>query len=207
MDSLFGIPAHPLIVHAAVVLVPLAAIGIIALSVSAKVRRRLGVVVVGLAVLAVGFVGLAQQSGESLQEQVTRTQLVKEHTRMGDNVLPWALGMLVFSGGLVALDLWRRHGTDVKSMVGVNGGAGSDGPAETATTAGAATTIVAADAPTSTSAPGWVRPTMIVLAVLASVTAIGATVEVYLVGHSGAKAVWNSPDGTNPTKPGEGHRD
>lgn len=203
MDSLFGIPAHPLVVHAAVVFVPLAAIGIIAISVSAKVRRRLGVVVVGLAVLAVGFVGLAQQSGESLQEQVQRTQLVKEHTRMGENVLPWALGMLAFSGGLVALDLWRRHGTDVRSMVGMSGPAAVDGAG------GSAQATLVAEAPASSAAPppGWVRPALVVLAVLASVTAIGATVEVYLVGHSGAKAVWNSPDGTNPTKPGDGDRD
>lgn len=195
MDSLFGIPAHPLIVHGAVVLVPLAAIGTILIAVSAKLRRRLGVVVVGLAALSVLFVGLAQQSGESLEDQVTKTQLVRDHAHMGEDVLPWALGMFVFSGGLVALDLWRRHGTDVRSMVGV-GGPGAASEAESTRTA------------TSTAtAPGWVKPTAIVLAVLASITAIGATVEVYLVGHSGAKAVWNSPGGTNPTEPSRGGDD
>ena len=82
MDSLFGIPAHPLVVHAAAVLVPLTAIGIIAIAVSARLRRRLGVVVVGLAVLSVGFVGLSQQSGESLQDKVAETRLVEELAKL-----------------------------------------------------------------------------------------------------------------------------
>ncbi len=42
MDELFGLPAHPLLVHAAVVLVPLAAIGVVLIAFWPAARARLG---------------------------------------------------------------------------------------------------------------------------------------------------------------------
>lgn len=45
LESLFGLPAHPLLVHGAVVLVPPAAIGTILIVASTGLRRQLGVAV------------------------------------------------------------------------------------------------------------------------------------------------------------------
>ena len=56
LETLFGLPAHPLIVHAAVVLVPLAAIGTIVIAVSAKARLHIGWIVVALTASAFVFV-------------------------------------------------------------------------------------------------------------------------------------------------------
>lgn len=102
IDTLFGLPAHPLVVHAAVVLLPLAAIGLIVVALVPKARRHYAPVVFGLALAATIAVGLAQQSGESLEGQVKRTELVAEHTRHAENVLPWAIALTIVSAAVAA---------------------------------------------------------------------------------------------------------
>ncbi len=102
ITTLFGLPAHPLIVHGAVVLLPLAAIGLIAVALIPKARRRYAPVVFGLALVATIAVGMAQQSGESLQENVKKTEQVREHAEMGDQVLPWAIALTIVSGAVAA---------------------------------------------------------------------------------------------------------
>jgi len=107
IDSLFGLPAHPLIVHAAVVLLPLAAIGLIVVALVPRARRHFAPVIFGVALAATIAVGLAQQSGESLEGQVKRTELVEEHTEQGQTVLPWAIAVTVVSA-LVAAEPYLR---------------------------------------------------------------------------------------------------
>lgn len=97
IETLFGLPAHPLVVHAAVVLLPLAAIGLIVVAFVAKARRAYAPVILGLALLATVAVGLAQGSGEALEESVDETALVEEHTERGETVLPWAIGVTVMA--------------------------------------------------------------------------------------------------------------
>lgn len=109
MDNLFGLPAHPLVVHAAVVLVPLAALGTIVIAVAPRWRQRLGVVVLGLALVGFVFAFLAKESGESLEERVAETQLVEDHAELGDLGVPVALGVVVASGALVGLDVLTRR--------------------------------------------------------------------------------------------------
>lgn len=100
LDNIFGVPAHPLIVHAVVVLVPLAALGAILVAVSPRVRARIGWLVAACAVLDVVLVPMATGSGESLEERVAETALVEKHTAMGEALLPWVIGVAV---GMVAL--------------------------------------------------------------------------------------------------------
>lgn len=98
IKTLFGLPAHPLIVHAAVVLLPLAAIATILAAAIPRARRHYAPIAFGLALAATIAVGLAQGSGEALEEKVDRTQLVRDHTGQAENVLPWAIGVTVVSG-------------------------------------------------------------------------------------------------------------
>jgi hypothetical protein len=110
LETLFGLPAHPLIVHAAVVLVPLAAIGTIAIAVWGAARRHVGWVVVALGVTAFVFCLLAQGSGESLEEKVDEGDLVEEHAELGDT-MPWfALPIPIAATGVMLLDRRRRRG-------------------------------------------------------------------------------------------------
>lgn len=100
LGNIFGVPAHPLIVHAVVVLVPLAALGAIAVVLSPWVRSHIAWLVAAIAVGNVLLVPLATGSGESLEERVHETALVEAHTEMGEQLMPWviglALGIVVF---------------------------------------------------------------------------------------------------------------
>jgi hypothetical protein len=104
LNDLFGIPAHPLVVHAAVVLLPIAAIGTAIVAAVPKARRHYAPVVFGVALLATIAVGLAQQSGESLEHRVTENVLVEEHTEQGESVLPWAIAVTAIAGAVAIAD-------------------------------------------------------------------------------------------------------
>ena len=114
IDTLFGLPAHPLVVHAAVVLLPIAALGLIAVAAIPRSRRLYAPIVLGLALVATVAVGLAQQSGESLEDDVKETELVEEHTEQGETVLPWAIAVTVMSA-LVAAEPYVRNRFDKPS--------------------------------------------------------------------------------------------
>ena len=109
VSELFGLPAHPLVVHAAVVLLPLAAITTFVCAAVPRARRPYAPVALGLALLATVAVGLAQGSGEELEEQVDETPLVEEHTEHGELVLPWAIAVTVVSAAVVAIPALERR--------------------------------------------------------------------------------------------------
>jgi hypothetical protein len=114
MENLFGLPAHPIVIHAAVVLLPLAAIGTIVAAVSPPLRKRFGVLIAIVAVGAAITVWMAQSSGEELEHRVRETDLVEEHTEQGESVLPWALGLAIVAIGVASYDtvLAKRIGDD-----------------------------------------------------------------------------------------------
>ena len=64
----FGLPIHPLVVHGAVVLIPLAAVGALAVVGSAWVRQRYGWLTVLFAVAGAGSALAARLSGPILAE-------------------------------------------------------------------------------------------------------------------------------------------
>jgi hypothetical protein len=109
LDSLFGLPAHPLVVHAAVVLVPLAAVGTIAIAFWPAARRRIGWIVVALAVVGTVSCYLATKSGESLQENVPRTQAVVDHAAEGDGASFFGAAVVVGSGAVMVVDELARR--------------------------------------------------------------------------------------------------
>lgn len=98
LDTVFGLPVHSLVVHAAVVLLPLAALGALIMGFSARFSRRFGPLVVAVAAAGVVAAFISRASGEELAERVGNPEV---HAQVG-NLLPFiALGMLV-----VLLALW-----------------------------------------------------------------------------------------------------
>ncbi len=97
-------PAHPLIVHLAVVLLPLVALGAIAIVLSVRARRRYGsLVAVGAVVAAAATIG-ARLSGELLAGATTATGTLGAHMFWG-LIAPWpasALALAVVGFLLVA---------------------------------------------------------------------------------------------------------
>ncbi|WP_319460526.1 DUF2231 domain-containing protein [Micromonospora sp. RTP1Z1] len=104
-DTVNGLPVHPLVVHAVVVLLPLAALGVVALAVRPSWRGRFGVLVVVIAALAAAAIPLATDSGESLERRVGDPG---RHAELGDTLIWFALPLLVAAVALVWLH--RRAG-------------------------------------------------------------------------------------------------
>jgi hypothetical protein len=93
IDELFDLPAHPLLVHVPIVLVPLALLAALVALVPLA-RRPAALAAAALAV--VGGVGafLATGAGEKLEDRVRETELVEEHAESGEAVEVPAIGQL-----------------------------------------------------------------------------------------------------------------
>lgn len=92
-----GLPAHVLFVHFVIVLVPLSALALVVCAAWPRGARRLGLVLPILAFVALASVPLATHAGEWLEQHVGSDPLVRKHAELGDGLLPWALGLFVFS--------------------------------------------------------------------------------------------------------------
>jgi uncharacterized membrane protein len=172
-DLIGGLPLHPLVVHAVVVLLPLAAAGTVAIAVVPAWRRRFGILVALVAMAATAMVPVATNSGEALMRRVGSPG---EHEMLGGQMLWFALPLAVLVWALVLADARARRPV-----------AASPGPGA------AARGLRAPDAPDVRSRPSAARrggALVRVLAVLAVLAALAALFQVYRVGDSGARAVW-----------------
>jgi cell division protein FtsW (lipid II flippase) len=111
-DTIFGLPTHTLVVHAAVVLLPLAALGGIIMGFSQRFSVRFGPVVVTVAAVGTVAAFFSRVTGEEFAERVGNPQ---EHAEAGQ-LLPFiAVGFFV-----VLLLLWlldRRGRRDLLTQI------------------------------------------------------------------------------------------
>ena len=110
IKTLFGLPAHPLIVHVPIVLIPLVAVGAVAMVAVPRVRARFGWIVVVLAGVALVGVQLAIGSGEALEDHVERSHALHVHTELASSLRPLALFLFVVVLALMLLDHRSRRG-------------------------------------------------------------------------------------------------
>jgi len=103
-----GLPAHPLFVHIPVVLIPLVAAGAVAMACSARVRDRLGWVVLGLAVVAGLSTQLAIDSGQALQDSVQKSSALDRHIAIAESIRPLALVLFLVALGVMLVDRRTR---------------------------------------------------------------------------------------------------
>jgi uncharacterized membrane protein len=156
-DLVNGLPIHPLVVHAVVVLLPAAILGTIAIAIRPDWRRRYGHLVVAGTAVGTVLIPVATSSGEQLQKHVGDPG---QHAQLGDQLIWFALPLMALSATLVFLD--RR--------------------------AAKASLVEAEVAKSKSVAPN--RRLVGAVAVLATVSAVAAGVQVYRVGDSGARAAW-----------------
>jgi len=90
-----GLPLHPLIVHAVVILVPLTALALILGALFPAARRRLGVVTPIAALVVLVLVPVTMLAGEALAQQVGPVPAVLHHADLGRMLWPWTLAMFV----------------------------------------------------------------------------------------------------------------
>ncbi|GIE78468.1 hypothetical protein Aph02nite_44180 [Actinoplanes philippinensis] len=103
MGTINGLPAHILLVHAVVVLLPLAALLLVLTAVSPSIRRRLAGPNALLSLLVVALVPVTTSAGEWLEHRVTGSALLHEHTELGDTAIVAALPV-----ALLAVAIWWR---------------------------------------------------------------------------------------------------
>ena len=108
-----GLPMHPLLVHAVVVLVPLTARALVLGTLWPAARTRLGIVTPLAAALLVVLVPITVAAGEALAEAVGTAPDVETHEGYGRMLLPWVVGMLVVAAAQWAWFRWGgRRGPD-----------------------------------------------------------------------------------------------
>jgi predicted membrane protein DUF2231 len=109
LNSIAGLPLHPLIVHATVVVVPTAALTVLLAAVWPGFRRWAGVLPLALSVAALVLDPLTTSSGESLEQQVGSNALIEKHSHLADGLLPWLIALVVMAGALLLWDRRRRR--------------------------------------------------------------------------------------------------
>lgn len=92
-DLVNGLPVHPLVVHAAVVLVPITALGLITMAVWPRFSRRYGWLVVGSGAIATLACFVAKESGEVLEDRVGEPGF--DHAELGELMPIFAAVLLV----------------------------------------------------------------------------------------------------------------
>lgn len=113
MDTIHGLPAHPLLVHALVVLMPLACLAVVLHALWPFARERLGVVTPVLALVSLVLVPLVSSAGRSFQRMLHAEQnpLVQRHQELANQLPPWAIALFVVAAA--QWGAWRFAPTGV----------------------------------------------------------------------------------------------
>ncbi|GLY38232.1 hypothetical protein Amsp01_042560 [Amycolatopsis sp. NBRC 101858] len=178
MTTVNGLPAHILLVHAIVVLLPLAALLLVLSALWPAARAKLAGPNAILSVLVVALVPITTDAGEWLERRVASTPLVRTHTELGDTALWVAIPVAV-----LALVVWWRRRESLASQAADTNSA--------AVTTRRRTFL----APASTAVT-------VVLSVLAVVAAGATFYDIYRIGDSGAQASWQGQFSTTPAPRG-----
>ena len=162
-SSVFGVPLHPLVVHAVVILVPLTAVMVLLAAAVPAFRRWAGWLPLAAAASCVVLTRVASDSGSNLQrleaEEGKLKPQVAPHQALGDQLIWWVLGILVVA--LAAYVVARRERAHDRA------GGRTDSTSEV---------------------PRWAT---VVVAVAGVLVATGTVVHTLRVGHSGAQSVWS----------------
>jgi hypothetical protein len=177
MTTINGLPAHILLVHAIVVLLPLAAALLVLTAVWPAARRRLSGANALLALVVVVLVPITTNAGEWLERHLPETPLLRTHTDLGDTAIWVALPVAV-----LALAVWWR-GREAATVA-----AGSGPGAALASRPAARRTFLA---PSSTVVTG-------VVTALCVLAAGAACYDVVRIGDSGAQATWQGQYSSTP---------
>ena len=123
--TILGIPAHPLLIHAAIVFVPLLIAAAVVYALWPAIRNRIDWVVAVLAIAAPFSVWFAKVSGQNFRQRLINRNLtspqvlvkINQHQSYGTTALWWTIGLAVLAllmlgyarsrrGKSVSMPLW-----------------------------------------------------------------------------------------------------
>lgn len=141
-DLVNGLPVHPLVVHAIVVLLPLAVLGTWAIALVPRWRTRYGPLVVAAALLSVLLIPVATESGEALASRVGEPEA---HEELAESLIWFAIPLLVLVVALVGLSIRQARAAGREQSEAAAGTSGAKrlvtGVAVVAALAGLATAV------------------------------------------------------------------
>jgi hypothetical protein len=161
-EEFMGIPAHPLLIHAAVVFVPLLALVAVAYALLPFLRPHIRLVLAGLAVVGPLSALAARLSGDAFFERL------RERGRVTEDFIP----TIERHQGFGEMTMWAAIALGVVTLALVYFVGPTGAVARTA------------------GGPGGTRVVSLALTVLSVVAAAVALYYVIRTGDSGAKAVW-----------------
>lgn len=118
-DTFFGLPMHPLIVHATEVVVPTAALILLLAAFWPRFRRWAKLLPLGLTLAALVLVPLSTESGEALEERVSESALIETHADLAEGLLPWVIGMVLIAAVLFWWNLKKAPTTRAQQWVAI----------------------------------------------------------------------------------------
>src|SRR3954453_23095232 len=121
MTTVGGLPAHILLVHAVIGLVPLTAVLVVLVAVWPSARRWLTWPAAAAALVTLVSVPVTTDAGEWLERRVERTALMRAHTELGDTMLPWAIALAVVALAFLARKLLADRAARRGAPVGAEG--------------------------------------------------------------------------------------
>ncbi|WP_431952743.1 DUF2231 domain-containing protein [Nocardia lijiangensis] len=114
MSTIDGLPAHVLLVHGVVVLLPLTALLLVLSAVVPAVRRRLIWLVAALAVVGAVLTPITADAGETLAERFSApSDALRTHVDLGRTMVYFAVALLVVALLLVAAHLVELRGGSI----------------------------------------------------------------------------------------------
>ena len=172
-EKVFGLPAHPLVVHAAVVLVPIAVLAAFAYVLVPRLRPKVGWVLALSAVSGAGAAVVAAETGDRLAKYLGGSEAINEHGGFGLDTRNMAVLLAVVAVVLLVVDRIRNNRRsqapryderDQWSMVG--------------------------EPPGNSSGSTVLTVVSVVLMVAMLAAAVGAAVSVVRAGDTGARMTW-----------------
>ncbi len=103
--GLLGLPLHPLLVHATVILAPVTALAVALTAIWPAARRRLGLAMPIAAALVAVLVPVTVLAGLDLAAKVGSTPAIRQHEALGLLLIPWSIALLIAA---VAVHLRER---------------------------------------------------------------------------------------------------
>lgn len=182
-EQINGLPAHILLVHAVVVLLPLAALALVLSVLWPAARRRLGIVTPLLALVGLVLVPITTEAGEWLEGRLGGgSPLIERHAHLGDQLLPFAVAMFVVAAAHWAWSFRLNRAAKQARVTStpVEGGGGG---------------VAVAERTATTTVAGTTTGSKVVAAVFAVLGVASAALTVWMVvriGDSGAQAVWTN---------------
>lgn len=195
LDTILGLPVHPLAVHIPVVFLPVAALGLLALILIRPLRRRFALLT--LAGLAVGTGGafLAAESGEMLAARVGEPET---HAQWG-GVLPFVAAGLLVLGGIWLI--WARQAAGPRVPRAERRARAAE---QDAYVTGDTVPMPVGDPGSSAATARRADPPLLTaLGIVSALAAIAVIALTVVVGHLGSEAAWaDRIAGTSTTAPG-----